>query len=320
MQVQEENEWGVIALDADPLGVEFTSESLRTVVRSTEGQHCIGDGRSARAGRQGRRTVAGSIEGELQPNGFWPLMARYALGDPVNTTGSGPYVHTLLGSDTLPTGLTIEKGFRQRTGALRRFRYAGCRVDEFFLRVAPGAVSGRVTLLGKIEDTPSGAPAAASYQLDNSPYVYTNAGLRLAIDSGLQAVGFVQTIEMTVANRMNPDKHSTDGAYRDAIPAGGRSITGTMHAMFTSEAWAAYQNWLVDAPVQIGLDLARTVNGVTYGFNVLLPSVRLMDVPTPQFTGKGAVGMDLKYEADFDGSIGSDIAMTITNTDSTLTA
>jgi hypothetical protein len=322
--VTEEPTWGTYDAGQDPLGIEYAAETFKNEIKYSDGRRYIGDGRAAEPGRAGRHDPGGAIDGEWQPHGFWALMTRYALGDPVQTSGpsSGVYAHILEGRDALPTsGLTFERVAEHRSGTRRRFRYEGCKVESLYMRIATGAaVQARVVLVGREESNPGGDPPPATYPLYNEPFIGREASILLDTGDGADTAVHISSLEFTIANALGTTKYSPeDGAHRSGIPAGGRTITGAMRAMFTDSAYAAYLAGRGNTDGSLAASLVKdSVSGEQYRAQFTFPKIRFRML-APQNTGKGPITADIRFVAHKDSVAGTDVQALLINRDPTLT-
>lgn len=318
---QEETCWGSAAEDQNAIGVEFASETLEEQINDIESQLIRGDRMRAPA-QQGNQRPGGNIVGELQPNGFWPLMLKHALGGVVTTSGSGPYHHELQGDIELPEGLTLEKRFRfpDENFEFRRWRLLGAKVGEFFLEVpTEGIVQARVGLMGKRSDEPvDDLHATPSYPTNNEPFNSFHGSIKMDLEgSGTPtSVGTIKMMNLTINNSLAGEEFAIDGtAYRADLPEDMRIISGNATAMFTYDNWKIFQAFRNNTTLSLELSLTRSTNL----WRIVLPAIKIRGNPTPQIPGRGPLDISFAFNAQRDDDLQTDIEAQISNDDPQIT-
>lgn len=225
------------------------------------------------------------------------------------------------GSDLgIPEGLTIEKAFHYRGSltAVDRLRYYGCRVSDFFMRIPnKGLVLCRATFVAKEEREPTkDLDTLASYPTDNEPMSSLNGALWMDTDGGgLKRMASVQSIEFTISNGLAKDDYGPKGERsRLSIPYGTRGVSGSVQLFFTRDRWDLYRRYPTGCPIALNLSISRAA--WLWGFR--FPRLRLVSVPTPQTSGRGAMSITVGFEADRDPQLNTDVIATIANADPSL--
>ena len=147
--------WGTPV--ASTMFFEVLSESIKTernkirikTIRSSSTRKIVDD----------FTIVRGTVEVVLNYQDI-PLLAYFMLGD-VDTTGAGPYVHTIPGSTGIEVRppLTLEL---QRDSTALTWRYAGCIITSLAIAVTEGQEArATVGFVGKSEAT--GTATSATY-------------------------------------------------------------------------------------------------------------------------------------------------------------
>jgi len=129
--IGEETTWGTPATSYQL--VYFTREGFQGNIDNIVDE-TITSRRALEEPRSGKITVDGSIEVNLSNKGSHITLIKHALGSiattqelDANNNPTGYYIHTIKGADTLPEGLTVEKGFMDIN---QFFLYTGCKVSS----------------------------------------------------------------------------------------------------------------------------------------------------------------------------------------------
>lgn len=310
--VQEEAVWGeVLSSGHIPFSIDYTSDSINAAIAKRIERYRMGQGRAALKTLSGRMRVAGDIPGELQPKGFWPLVMRHTLGQPL-TSGSGPYTHVFEGKDTKPAfGLTIEKQFNYRDGDQTLLRYPGSRVQSLVIRAGnEGPVETRVAVMSKIELEPE-APLAVSPSRpdDNEPFAAINGRLYANVGSGLEQIAMARAFDLTIANNLNGNEFSpASGQGRRRLPYGNRSVSGAVSVWFTRDYWTWYQRYRSNTTLAI----EYTISSGPWSMTFFVPRVQLTG-QTPPIGGSGPIVGDFTFFAERDATAGTDVRITLVN-------
>ncbi len=120
----EESAWGTTPGSPDADYLEFQSEGLGAPADPHPSAN-IPRNRMVTHARRGRMKPGGNIESVFGLKGFGTTL-KHALGAN-NTTGAGPYTHTITPAATLPPGRTIHKYFEDIGKGLQ---FKGCRINR----------------------------------------------------------------------------------------------------------------------------------------------------------------------------------------------
>ena len=315
--VQEETCWGEAAAGQVPLGVDFSSETLRNDISNIESA-LIRPDRMRHAPSQGNHRPGGDINGELQPNGYWPLFIRHALGGSVATSGSSPYNHELEGSIELPEGLTLEKRFGFPDGTTYKYlRYLGSHVNEFALAVpAEGIVTCRAGFICRQEKIATSAlHATPTYPTNNDPFNVFHGAILMDLTGGgtRTAIATISSINLLINNSIAGDEFAIDGiGYRADLPEDLRIVNGSLTAFFTDTNTALYEAYRANTSLSLELVLSR---GTDYSWHFTIPQFKVRGNVTPQVDGRGPLSINMDFEAHRDEDLGTDILLTISNMD-----
>lgn len=205
--------------------VPFISESFQFTQELLESQ-CIVATRNPAQPTLGNQSADGAISTELAP--YMVRLFKHMLGTCVVTGAGAPYTYTCkVGS--LPTGMTIEKGFQDID---KFFRYDGCRVASWSLGASAGKISPlSVTLMGAKE-------TAAAVSWDDDPMVYTHqpfTAFKATIKEGAggTTLGTITDFTLEGNNNLDGAMYVIDSTgQRYSIPAGKVAVSGSLTALF----------------------------------------------------------------------------------------
>lgn len=318
MMVQEETIWSqaVTGGSATPYGIDFTSETFRSEKELSKPDSRLGvSGRMLEAPYYGNMNVVGTLRGELQPNGVWPLILKHALGAPTTSGSGAPYEHLFLGSNSLPAGLTFEKWLYFRDRSLRYFRYTGCKVDRLTMSVEQNqVVLMEADFLGHNEAEVTTPLANPNYALNNDPFTAQHGLVffDLTGNRDRDPIGTVQTMSLDINNRLHGNAYGpAAGNKRRHLNAGQRMISGTARVMLTKpmiQLWEGFRDGTV-----LAIEWKFTRANISWSWFV--PRITITGSPTPKTQGRGPSYIDIAFRASRDSIIGSDIRLTIRNLD-----
>lgn len=201
----------------------FLSESLKQEIEQIMSAGLRG-GRFTRACRKlGSRTVSGSVELELMHRPLVDLLEAM-LGGVADTTGAGPYTHTVTAGSLVGKALTVQVGRPASTGTVHPFTYGGVKVNGWTISAEVGSDPAKLTLdlIGQTETTAT-ALATASYE-DACPFVFTEASL--SIDS--TQIATIKSVELTGSNSLESRIRLGSGFSVEVVENGWREYGGTI--------------------------------------------------------------------------------------------
>jgi hypothetical protein len=320
LSVQEETCWGTLGENSDPvaaqnpIGFDFETESLSNQINSIDSALQRED-RMRSAPQLGNQRPGGTISGELQPNGAWPLIMKHALGGSVTTNGSGPYVHEMEGDVTLPEGLSIQKKFSYPSGAVKYFHYLGSRVQQVEITAAnEGIIKAAAEILAKSETTPIiPFDTLPAYPASNEPFNSFHGAIMLDsnADGTRTPISTLSRLVLRVNNSIDGDQFALDGSpYRADLPEDQRIVSGEVDAFFTQDNFALYERTIANDTVSMEFTISR--GALSWQFT--LPALKLR-LQTPQAGGRGPLTLTSTFEGFRDPVLGTDIMLAITNND-----
>ncbi|MDI6761234.1 MAG: phage tail tube protein [Candidatus Brocadiaceae bacterium] len=260
-----------------------------------------GEERVLTATSAGPLEVGGRLDLFLELESIGTLL-KHALGSATTTGSSAPYTHLLLGSGSLPPGLSIEKAFLD----INRFlHFKGCRIDHLGLIFPPtgGPVRVELYLLTKGVDVLSGQLASGLTETQTLPLAYN-----LSLEEGGLAVGGPLGVELILENHLFKAGHALGSRERYFLGPGVRRVSGSL--VLGTEDMGYLSKYLA-------------LNSTSLKIKVTAPSGSSLEVSLPRvvFTGQissvtgrdGAVQQGLSFLALKDNGLGTDMKVTLIN-------
>lgn len=203
----------------------FRSESIKQNIEYMDTQ-TVSARKVLRLTKQGSKTVEGSVTTELA-NTDIAVLLKHVFGG-VDTTGTGPYVHTYTPADLTGEALTVQVGRPASSGTVHAFTYAGCKVASWSLSAAVGEIATfEFSLIGMTETTAT-ALASASYDTGWEPYVFTEASLSVAGS----AVATVKELSLEGDNAIETRVRLGAATSKEPLEIGLRTYEGSVTTDF----------------------------------------------------------------------------------------
>ncbi len=310
----------VIAKEAsykgDPSGgavkakIPFRSESIR-LSRNLMSSQAIFSNRNPLKPVHGNIDVAGDLVVELTP--YFTMLLYGALGS-INTSGTGPYTHTIKVGSTLPS-FKVEKGF---TDIGKYFLYSGCKVSSLRFDFSPeGFQIVTVSFVGanEVVSTSSFASSPTTYTYD--PFT----GFEATINEGGSELGVVTAIrDLTINNNLDTNVYTfgSEGERYD-LPEGVVAVSGTLTAFF--ESVDLYNKAVGGTETSLVITFIKgTGSGSAGNEKLVLTIPELLFSPrAPVISGRGGVLIELPFEGYYsDNTDQSTIKIEVYNTQSTV--
>ena len=260
-----------------------------------------GEERVLTATSAGPLEVGGRLDLFLELESIGTLL-KHALGSATTTGSSAPYTHLLLGSGSLPPGLSIEKAFLD----INRFlHFKGCRIDHLGLIFPPsgGPIRVRLALLTKGMDVLPGQLASGLTETQTLPLAYS-----LSLEEGGLAVGGPLGIELILENHLFRDGHALGSRERWFLGPGVRRVSGNL--LLGTEDMSYLSKYLA-------------LNSTSLKISVTAPSGGSLEVFLPRvvFTGQissvtgedGGVRQGISFLALKEDGLGTDMKVTLIN-------
>jgi len=178
----------------------------------------------------GNIAVSGDIEFELGAESMGTIL-KHVLGS--NTTsGSDPYTHTMTLGD-LPVGFIIEKDYGANI-TNRYEKFNGCRVaSAAFNFPNEGVPTATLSIIGAT--SVMGTSSIDATVTDNGHTSFS--AFDASIEEGGSSIAYVESVEFTVDNELDDSAYVVGGSgVRRALPEGFSTVSGTITALFESDA------------------------------------------------------------------------------------
>ncbi len=310
LALQKETTFGVDPGVPALIKIPFSSESIGRTIGLETNDHITGN-RNNSAPVRGNTDVNGSISFNL---GAYPgELLLGALGD-VDTTGVGPYVHTIKIGDNLPS-FTIEKGFSDIS---QFFKYNGCKVGKFSLTSTPaGFQKASIDILGAKETASGTSFDATLTDLGDTPF---DGFLISSVLEGGGAITGITEISLMIENDLDGDTFTLGSqGTRGSINEGKAKVSGTIKGFF--ENLTLYNKAVNQTESSLLVTYQRGTGAGSAGNEFLsfeVPEL-VYSVKTPAVSGPKGI----YYELEFQGYYGNDadasaLIVTLKNTQATL--
>lgn len=217
------------AIPATPAGQVMPVES-EGLQRKTEllKSNVMRASRNASKPVRGKRDVSGNIKTELNP--FMARLFNMGFGS-VTTTGAGANKTHVFKVGTDAPYHTIEKGF---TDLGKYFQYHGCKCNKIGFELNPsGFLPLDMDFLGMDRTIASATFDAAAVDLGHLPF----EGFEGSLTEAGSAIATITAFKWMLENDLDGDVYCIGGlGKRYAIPAGATIVSGSLTALFDSEA------------------------------------------------------------------------------------
>lgn len=256
-----ESTYGTTPATPAMVSLPFVTHSVdltKTRVQSAE----ITPDRMPRIDRHGQRTVTGDISVEMRPADYDFLLEDALFGS--------------FSSNVLNTGTTVSS-FTLEDGALDITQYrafTGCMVNTMQMSIAPNQMTtATFGIIGK-NMTQSTSPLDASLTAasNNEPFDSFSG----AISEGGSTIAYVNTIDFTLNNNLNPT-FALGAVATPQMEFGMSTLEGTM-TVFYQDA-ALITKFLNETESSLSIVLDDRVAGLNYTF--LMPRIKINGAAVP---------------------------------------
>lgn len=280
-----------------------------------EEELAIEDGNFSVAKNGEERVLSTTSLGPLEAGGKLTLLLelesigtplKHALGSATTVGSSAPYTHTLLGSSSLPPGLSIEKAFLDIAEFLH---LKGCRIDRLRLLFPPsgGPIRVELALLAKGLEVLSGPLAAGLTENQVLPLSY-----ELSLEEGGAVVAGLMGAELLLENHLFREGYALGSRERYFLGPGLRKVSGTLFLEMEDTSYFSKYLGLNSSSLKISVTAPAGSNSL----EVFLPKI----VFTGQINSPSGVdGKDLEVRQGIsflalkDDLLGTDIKVTLVN-------
>ena len=304
--IGEETTWGTQATSFQIL--YFVREGLQGEIENIVDE-TISSRRAMETPRGGRITAGGGIDVNLSNVGAHGTLIKHALGAvtttqelDANNNPTGFYIHEITGADSLPAGLTIEKGFTD-TGIY--FVYTGGKINNMTIECTnDGLVTASFDVMAKDEQSSNTSVSATPTDNGHRAFVYWEGEIQ--IDGAV--AGKISSYSITVDNQLS-DEFFIGDRYRGIIVEGRRQVTGSLQAYF--EDLTLYNKFRNETALSL---LLRITYDADNYIEIYTPNVKLTGRGSPVIDSAGVVYQNFDWQAFYDTTLGSDVKITIKNT------
>lgn len=286
-----ESTYGTTPATPAMVSLPFVTHSVdltKTRVQSAE----ITPDRMPRIDRHGQRTVTGDISVEMRPADYDFLLEDALFGT--------------FTSNVLNTGTTIGS-FTLEDGALDITQYrafTGCMVNTMQMSIAPNQMTtATFGIIGKnMTQSTSPLDASVTAASNNEPFDSFSG----AISEGGSTIAYVNTIDFTLNNNLNPT-FALGAVATPQMEFGMSTLEGTM-TVFYQDA-ALITKFLNETESSLSIVLDDRVAGLNYTF--LMPRIKINGAAVPVASPASRL-LTIPFVALRDSSTGTQLRITRT--------
>lgn len=250
-------------------------------------------------------SVTGGFEAQFSYDGL-ELLLKHALGTN-NTTGAGPYTHTMSGAAALPVGLTFHVNRdAAAVGVGSAFVYKGCQIQKLTLKQeAEDFLMLAAEILGKdFANENIETPTFPTFSgADWEDFACTIGGSAVAVES----------MELNIENTLAAERYKLGQLTRKGLGrAGNRKITGSVTLEFEQlTEYTRYKDLTAAAIVFTWTGPAGT------SLTITLP-VCEFTAGDPEVADAGPIKLKLDFEAYMTTTDGDEISLVLINNVATI--
>lgn len=256
--------------------------------------------------KAGREVIAGSVQHELTDNSVG-LLLDHTFGTN-NTTGAGPYTHTMSPGDLTGKSFTTQIGRPDVSGTVQPFTFAGCKIASAQIAGSAGAIATLGLDIVGMSETTATALASASYGSSDACFTFVQGAVTVA---GSAPSPVVSAFTLDIDNGLNADRFTAGSATTaEPLEAALRTYTGNIDMEFKDlTEYNRYKN-ATEAAVVLSFTLGA--NSLTITMNCRF------DAATPNVSGPGIVTLSAPFKALSDTDDATAITAVLVNDDSTV--
>jgi hypothetical protein len=292
--IQEETTYKTDPATPDVQKVYFISESLRASRNLIESMTSTST-RDASKPALGNMNISGSIKVELQA--YMAKLFKAAMGS-VQTTGTGPYVHTFKIGSSLPS-LLIEKGF---TDIGQYFKYNGCKINKLSLNVTPeGFQEVDFDIIGA-KETVSTTPFDST-PTDLGKSSWTGFNIAGIYEGGSQIATVTEITGLTLENNLDEFVYVIGGhGERYSLPEGRVKVSGTLKALFNDMTLYNKAINTTESSLKIVYQFGSGNGSAGNEYlEILIPEL-IYSPNAPVISGPQGIFVELPFQAYYDNS------------------
>jgi hypothetical protein len=261
---------------------------------------------------RGKKSVSGGFKFQFSWEGGAATLLRHALGTN-NTTGAGPFTHTITPAGNLPAGLTFHVNRdADNLGGANAWEYEGCNIQKIMLsQEIEDFLACEVEVLG--EDSRNLAKATPTFvAFDGIDWEQLNV---VQIDvAGTPITPNVKSLELTIENALADDRYKLGSRLRTGLGRSAfRKVTGKFELELDTNGKAAYDKYrdLVDEDLRL-----KWVNGAK-SLQIDMPKCSF-EGGDPETGGPGQYYVTLNFTAYANAADNDEITIVLINSTATI--
>jgi hypothetical protein len=312
MSLQQETEFRVPPATPAMQGFWFESETIgRNETPSSPA--LIRGNRNPTRLEDGNFDIGGDISMYLMP---YPAQLFFAvLGECTTTEGTGAdvgkFTHVCKVGTTLPS-YTVEKGFPDIG---KYFSYNGSVVNKVGLDLTSAGPQKMTVGIIACKEVPANATLDASRGQINKR-LFTGRTMSVIKEGGATIANCLGISGLSIDNQCDGSHYFLgDGGNRGAIDPGVIKVTGTLRALFRTQALYDKAVAGTESSIEVGYAFSNGTGGFgSESINILMPELRFIP-RTPTISGPKGILTELPFEAYYyNSAAASSIVVTIKNT------
>jgi len=253
--------------------------------------------------KRGGKTIGGTVAMEFG-NADVAVLCKHLFGA-VETTGTGPYVHTYTPGSLNDDSLTVQVGRAGTGGAVHARTFSGVKIPSWTLSCTAGELAQLEVELSAQDEDGVTSLAAASYTAGWAPYSFvdgsiTKGGVAVAVDSW----------SLAGTNTLRTDRHKVgSNLITEQLENGMRELTISVEMDF--EDLTVYNNFLDDD----NLTLVLTLDNGTDSFAVTAKG--FLSGGSPTTGGPEILKQPMEFVAESVTSDADALTAVLTNSETT---
>lgn len=289
---------------------EINNESIKLDRKQIESKSLRSGNRILRSDRQAinKKGAAGSVELEVQSNGFGLLQKHMFGAAAITTPAGGTLTRKIRSVLTDPTGLffTSQVGRPDIAGTVQPFTYLGCKVASWELSCdVDGVLMAKVDIDARDETTATGL-ATAAYPATSELFYFTGAQVALggtySFPASVDTVTAPTLVDVKKFSLKGDNKIKTDRYFlrssslkKEPLPNDYYDVTGSMDVEFST--LVDYTRFTSGTPCVVRAQfIGSLIEGSFFRMvEIILTNVRF-DGETPNVSGPDVLDHSLSFQ------------------------